>query len=362
MTGGPVNKIIHVDMDAFYASVEQRDNPELRGKPVIVGGRPEERGVVATCSYEARKYGVHSAMAASRALQLCPQAVLVHPRFDAYMAVSEQIHEIFHQFTDLVEGLSLDEAYLDVTENKLSEPSATKIALEIKRRIVETTCLTASAGVSYNKFIAKAASGFKKPDGLTVVTPDKAAGFLAKLPISAFWGVGKVTGQRMISLGITNGADLLRASLQTLTSEFGKSGAWFWQLARGIDDTPVYPFHERQSVGREITLPRDTSDLALIRELLAELSREVDKILRESGKHGRTVTLKLKFFDFRLVTRRITLKLPVPDATSILREALRLLPKTDAGHIPVRLVGIQVSGFQSLPEEEGAPNLPFPPF
>ncbi len=341
-----MRKIIHVDMDAFYASVEQREHPELKGKPVIVGGSPSGRGVVATCSYEARKFGVHSAMATSRALVLCPQAILVEPHFELYLQVSEEINSIFHEYTDLVEGLSLDEAFLDVTDIT-KYMTAYRIAKDIKRKIFEKTSLTASAGVSYNKFLAKVASGYHKPDGLTVVTPRDTAGFIDSLPIGTFYGVGKVTEKRMKELGIKTGADLRQRSLEELTSIFGKGGEWFYNLARGIDDSPVTPYHKRMSAGREITLPRDILDLNEIKGLLAGISEEEEGILKSIGSENgaRTITLKIKYYDFRLITRSITLSGPVYKSADILKTALLLLDKTEAGKVKIRLVGISMSNF-----------------
>ncbi len=342
-------KIIHVDMDAFYASVEIRENPKLKGLPVIVGGRPEDRGVVATCSYEARKFGIHSAMATSRAIRLCPEAVLVYPHFDLYVSVSHDINSIFHEYTDLVEPLSLDEAYLDVTWNKKNMHSAILIACEIKKKILQKTGLTASAGVSYNKFLAKAASGYRKPDGLTVVRPMEAQAFIDRLPIGNFFGVGKVTEKYMIELGIRNGSDLAKKSLEELTARFGKSGIYFYNLARGIDDSPVEPYRERQSIGREITLPRDILDRGQVESLLAGIAHDVESILEEYKTAGRTITLKIKYFDFKLITRSVTLPEKISDSDSIYMEAVKLLDKTEAGIKRIRLAGISVSGFGEKP-------------
>jgi len=341
-----MRKIIHIDMDAFFASVEQREHPELMGKPVIVGGRPEDRGVVATCSYEARKFGIHSAMATSRALSLCPQAILVEPHFELYVKVSEEINSIFHEYTDLVESLSLDEAYLDVTDN-YTGLTAYRIAKEIKIKIFLKTGLTASAGVSFNKFLAKAASGYKKPDGLTIVLPENAESFIKRLPIGSFIGVGRVTERRMHYLGIRTGADLFERSLAELASNFGKSGEWFYNLARGIDDSPVMPYHKRLSAGREITLPRDILDIDKIRELLKSISDEEEDILKIIGEENgaRTVTLKIKYYDFKLITRSITLPFPLFKSRDIFKTVLQLLDKTEAGKKKIRLVGISMSNF-----------------
>ncbi|HLP05808.1 MAG TPA: DNA polymerase IV, partial [Paludibacter sp.] len=255
-----MRKIIHIDMDAFFASIEQRDNPDYRGKPLAVG-HAGTRGVVAAASYEARKYGVRSAMASKTALRKCPQLIFVMPRFDVYKSVSSQVLEIFREYTDLVEPLSLDEAFLDVTENHKNMPSATHIALEIKQKIFEKLSLTASAGVSFNKFLAKIASDFNKPNGIYVVTPETAAQFVEKLEIEKFYGVGKVTAKRMHQLGINTGADLKQWSIEGLVANFGKAGHFYYQNARGIDHRPVEPQHIRKSVGAETTFGHDTDNL-----------------------------------------------------------------------------------------------------
>lgn len=347
-------KIIHVDMDAFYASVEQRNNPKLRGKPVIVGGDPKSRGVVAACSYEARKFGIHSAMASSRAYRLCPHAVFVRGNFDEYIAVSEQINEIFHRFTDLVEPLSLDEAYLDVSENKVNSPSATVLAREIRRLIFEGTSLTASAGVSYNKFLAKVASDYNKPDGLMVITPDDAGTFIDRLPIGKFYGIGRVTERRMLELGIKTGADLKMISREDLNLLFGKVGGYYYDIAHGMDDRPVEPGYERKSIGKEVTLERDTVDPDIINDILQNLARRVARSLDAHEAMGRTVTLKVKYFDFTSITRSITIPDPVSDADLLLMHAKNLLTRTEAGIHPVRLLGISVSNLddEAMAEEE----------
>ena len=355
-----IRKIIHIDMDAFFAAVEQREDPDLKGKPVIVGGSAEERGVVSTCSYEARKFGIHSAMSTAKALKLCPQAILVYPHFEIYSKVSEDINTIFHEYTDLVEPLSLDEAYLDVTENKASIASATRIAFEIKEKILMKTKLTASAGVSYNKFRAKTASGYKKPDGLTVVTPENAERFISALPIGSFYGVGKVTEKRMLELGIKNGADLKKWGLEDLINNFGKSGDWFYQLARGIDESLVEPYHERQSFGREITLLKDITDMDQIIKILSELAGEVEKILKEYETAGRTITLKVKYFDFKQSTRSITLTNPIQSSNLIMKQVKILLLKTMAGEKKIRLLGIQVSHFKENYRKNNSIQLELP--
>ncbi len=350
-----IRKIIHIDMDAFYASVEQRDNPRLRGRPVIVGGDPGSRGVVAACSYEARKFGVHSAMPSSRARRLCPGAVFIHPRFDAYRQASRQIMEIFQGYTDLVEPLSLDEAFLDVTRNREALVSATETARRLRAEIREKTALTASAGVSYNKFLAKAASDYRKPDGLTVVTPGQAQEFIDRLPIGKFFGVGRVTEQKMRSLGITCGAELRQVPQERLVRLFGKVGQFFHSIAHGIDDRPVMPERIRKSLGKEITLIEDIDDTNEMIALLSELAGSVGSLLRRKGLKGRTVVLKLKYHDFQSITRSVTLGRMLNDAEEILDQVLLLLKETEAGTRKVRLLGITVSNFD---RPEDSPSRP----
>lgn len=338
-----LRKIIHIDMDAFYASVEQRDNPQLRGKPVVVGGNPDSRGVVATCSYEARRFGIHSAMSCARAYRLCPQTIFVRPRFDAYREVSQQIREIFLSYTDLVEPLSLDEAYLDVTINKPDIQSATWIAQNIRNEIRQKTGLTASAGVSYNKFLAKIASDVKKPDGLTVVTPEQAEQFIAQLPIRRFHGVGRVTEKKMQQLGILTGADLHHHSLLALNKNFGKAGQYYFNIARGIDLRPVLPNRIRKSIGKETTLNEDITDGSQMLTIIGELSQRVAALLQSKQTSGMTLTLKVKYADFQIVTRSFSHEKPIETAEDILRIAESLLQKTDAGARAVRLLGVTIS-------------------
>lgn len=343
----PVRKIIHIDMDAFYASVEQRDRPELRGKPVIVGGDPRSRGVVAACSYEARKYGVHSAMASATAYRLCPRAVFVRSRFDVYRRVSRQIREIFCDYTVLVEPLSLDEAFLDVTENRKGIPSATLVAREIKREIFQRTGgLTASAGVSFNKFLAKVASDFHKPNGITVVTPEMAGAFIERLPIRKFFGVGKVTEEKMLRLGIQTGGDLKRFGKEELIRVFGKSGRYFYDIAHGIDDRAVEPNRIRKSIGKETTLPEDIDDREQMAAILEEIAMRLEHSLSKREAKGRTITLKVKYFDFQSITRSRTVDRPLDSGAQLLEHAMALLRKTDAGVRKVRLLGISVSNFE----------------
>jgi DNA polymerase-4 len=356
-----LRKIIHVDMDAFYASVEQRNNPALKGRPVIVGGDPHSRGVVAACSYEARKYGIHSAMASSIAFRLCPHAVFISGHFDEYIAVSEEIHEIFLGYTDLVEPLSLDEAYLDVTENKVHCLSATWIAQEIRKKIFGQTKLTASAGVSYCKFLAKVASDYNKPDGLTVITPDNADEFIDRLPIGKFHGIGKVTEKKMIQLGIRTGSDLKNISREDLVKLFGRVGDYYYDIAHGLDDRPVEPDYIRKSIGKEVTLEHDIDDLLRMAEILKSLADRVAQSLESNESAGRTITLKVKYADFACVTRSITIDEPCDNRDLILMHARDLLSKTEAGIKKVRLLGISVSNLNAEESESDEKQL-FLPF
>lgn len=354
-------KIIHVDMDAFYAAVEQRDNPQLRGKPVIVGGDPGSRGVVATCSYEARRFGIHSAMSAARAYRLCPQAVFVRPRFDAYRAVSLQIRELFHEYTDLVEPLSLDEAFLDVTENRKKLVYGTRVARDILQQIAKRTGLTASAGVSYNKFLAKVASDLNKPAGMTVVTPEQAQAFIAELPIRKFHGVGRVTEKRMLARGIATGADLRHCTLADLHRWFGKSGQYYYDIARGVDLRPVVPNRVRKSIGKETTLEEDCADKGEMMIVLGKIAEQVALLLQAHSTSGLTLTLKVKFCDFQNVTRSHSQAEPIDQADVMLLLGEQLLEKTEAGDRAVRLLGLTVSNLTkdvSYNEAEQM-NLPF---
>ena len=334
----PVRKIIHVDMDAFYASVEQRDDPELRGKPVAVGGG--HRGVVAAASYEARRYGVRSAMPAVTAKRRCADLIFVKPRFEVYRSVSQQVRGIFARYTDLIEPLSLDEAYLDVSQDRLGLGSARAVAEDIRRAIREETGLTASAGVSYCKFIAKLASDQRKPDGLCVITPERGPEFVATLPVARFHGVGPVTAAKMQRLGILTGADLQRWSLPELEAHFGSSGGWYWRIARGIDEREVRPDRPYKSASAERTFDEDLSDPE---RLAAELTRIAgyawDRIER-AGVAGRTVTLKVKYSDFAIVTRSKSFGAPVPGREAFEAAGRQLL---DALHpVPrgIRLLGL----------------------
>ena len=335
-------KIIHIDMDAFYASIEQRDHPEYRGKAIAVG-RPERRGVVATASYEARRFGVHSAMSSVRALRLCPGLIFVPPRFEVYKEVSAQIHEIFHEYTDIVEPLALDEAFLDVTENKKGIPLAVDIAKAIKREIREKLGLVASAGVSYNKFLAKIASDYRKPDGLYTIHPDRAPDFIARLPIEAFWGIGKVTAREMHALGVHKGADLRRCSLDFLTRNFGKNGHIYHDFARGIDPRPVTPERERKSVGCENTFDKDLTDRIPIIIELYHITTELVRRLEKADFRGHTLTLKITFADFTRKTHAVTVDHPLISRQQILPLAKQLLRDLDLQSPQIRLLGLSVS-------------------
>jgi len=340
----PHRKIIHVDMDAFYASVEQRDHPEWKGKPVIVGGDPEGRGVVASCSYEARALGIRSAMSSAKARRMCPNAIFVYPRFEAYQEASQRIREIFHEVTDLVEPLSLDEAYLDVTVNKFGEPLAGKIALWIKKEIKKRLSLTASAGVASTLFLAKVASDFHKPDGLTIVPPDQALDFIAALPVSKLWGVGPATESSLHRLGIRTALDLRTAPLSTLTEAIGKHGAFLQGLSHGIDPREVDPEWERKSYGSERTFLKDVVSVPELESTLRELCVELADSLAQDSKRAKTITLKLRYPDFSTITRSFTLPRFVDSGERIFTEASRLLhEKTEAGLRPVRLIGVSLS-------------------
>jgi DNA polymerase-4 len=339
----PARKIIHIDMDAFYASVEQRDNPDLRGKPVAVGGS-SGRGVVAAASYEARKFGVRSAMPSVTAKRRCPDLIFVRARFDVYRAVSNQIRAIFRDYTDLVEPLSLDEAYLDVTQfRKL--PTATAIAEEIRARINEATGLTASAGVSYNKFIAKIASDQNKPDGICVITPKQGPAFVARLPVKRFHGIGPKTNEKMQRMGIETGADLRAQTLEFLTANFGKSADYYYRAARGIDNREVRPNRERKSLGAERTYGEDLQNRDAMIAKLEEVADTVWERAEKSESFGRTVTLKLRYADFDTPTRARSLDRPVASREELLALGVDLLDTLIPDPRGVRLLGLTMSGF-----------------
>ena len=352
----PERKIIHIDMDAFFASVEQRDDPSLRGKPVAVGGAGG-RGVVAAASYEARTFGVKSAMPSVTALRLCPDLLFVPPRFDAYRAVSHQIRAIFADYTDLIEPLSLDEAYLDVTIDRRALGTATAIGEEIRARIRADTGLTASAGVSYNKFIAKLASDQNKPDGLCVIPPSKGPAFVASLPVRRFHGVGPVTAARMEKLGIHTGADLRAQAPEFLTRHFGSSGRYFHDAARGIDNRPVRSERQVKSVGAESTFATDVSDLAAARAALAPILDSLMRRVESSGAAGRTVTLKVRYSDFTLRTRSRSLVHATRDGAMIARIADDLLQQLADLSRGVRLLGVSLSAIETGEQALDQPGL-----
>ena len=340
-------KIIHIDMDAFFASVEQRDNPELRGLPIAVGF-DGPRGVVSTASYEARKYGVRSALSIAQAKRLCPNLIIVPCRHDHYKEVSQQIHHIFQEYTDLIEPISIDEAFLDVTHNKKGIELAVDIAKEIKQRIRQETQLTASAGISYCKFLAKVASDYRKPDGICTIHPDKALDFIAKLPVEDFWGVGKKTLGKMHFMGIFNGGDLRKVSEEHLVEVFGKAGHIFYNFARGIDDRPVVTYRERKSVGCEQTFLEDISlKSAVIIELYHTVLELLERI-EKSGFEGRTLTLKVKYSDFTQITRSISQDKILKKKADILPLAKQLMKQVEYSALhPIRLLGLSVSNATS---------------
>ncbi|PWJ73357.1 DNA polymerase-4 [Pseudaminobacter salicylatoxidans] len=340
----PVRKILHVDMDAFYASVEQRDNPDLRGKPVAVGGSAA-RGVVAAASYEARVFGVRSALPSVTAKRRCPDLIFVKPRFDVYRAVSVQIREIFAEHTDLIEPLSLDEAYLDVTENKQNIAIATEIATIIRARIKEVTGLNASAGISYCKFLAKMASDLNKPNGQAVITPKAGPEFVANLPVKKFHGVGPATAAKMERLSIVTGADLRSKPLEFLQANFGKSGNWYYRISRGIDEGAVQPNRERKSVGAEDTFAEDIFDFEAAKSELKPLADKVWRHCEAKLLSGRTVTLKVKFADFRQITRSRTTAEPIAEATDLTEAGISLLSAVFPVEKGIRLLGITMSNF-----------------
>lgn len=346
MADVPTRKIIHVDMDAFYASVEQRDNPELRGKALAVG-YGAKRGVVAAASYEARAFGVRSAMPSTTALRQCPELIFVQPRFDAYRAVSQQIRAIFARYTDVIEPLSLDEAYLDVTANPRGLPTASDTATEIRACILSETGLTASAGVSYNKFLAKLASDMRKPNGQYVIPPQRGAEFIATLPVKKFHGIGPVTAAKMNALGIQTGADLRAQSMEFLQRQFGKSGAWYYAIARGEDDRPVEPNRPRKSSGSETTFSEDRVIPAEIEAGVLEMADDVWAWCEKNQSFGATATVKIKYADFRIVTRSRTASRPITSRELLHETSLALVRSIYPVTIGIRLVGVSVSNFSS---------------
>ncbi|OKH35353.1 DNA polymerase IV [Calothrix sp. HK-06] len=352
-------KIIHIDMDAFYASVEQRDNPSYRGKPLVVGGSPTQRGVVAAASYEARKFGIHSAMSSRIAIKKCPSLIFVHPRFDVYREVSEQIHDIFASYTYSVEPVALDEAYLDVTQNKQNIKYASTIAKLIRADIFKQTGLTASAGVSMNKFLAKMASGMNKPNGMTVILPENAEAFVEALPIEKFHGIGKVTAAKMHSLGIKNGADLKLRSQKELTDCFGKAGEYYYKIARAQDDRSVEANRVRKSIGAETSFTQDLSDKQSILSELQEIAIILKQRIDKHQASGRTITLKIKFSNYRQITRSKTLLAPINDLETIGAKAIELLESVDLNEQTIRLLGISVSNLDNDDDFVDLPLLKF---
>jgi DNA polymerase-4 len=339
-----MRRILHIDMDAFYASIEQRDNPALRGRPLAVGGQPNRRGVVAAASYEARAFGVQSAMSMTKAVRLCPSLAIVPPDFSRYKAASDAVFAVFREVTSLVEPLSLDEAYLDVTENAWGETLATDVARRLKARIRTDTGLTASAGVAPNKFLAKIASGWQKPDGLTVISPDRVEPFLQRLPVDALWGVGPVTARKLRARGIERLVDVRTADVQLLRDTVGNLADWLRQLARGSDDRPVVPNREAKSSGSENTYPADLTDLGMIRQEVAVMAAHAIGWLSRKQLLARTVTLKVRYADFTTITRSHTAA-GTREEMALTARALQLLDKTEAGVRPVRLLGVSVHNF-----------------
>jgi DNA polymerase-4 len=355
-----VRRILHIDMDAFYASVEQRDDPSLKGKPVVVGGQPDRRGVVAAASYEARAFGVRSAMSMARAVRLCPDLLIVRPDFARYKAASNSVFAIFREVTPLVEPLSLDEAYLDVTENAWGEPLGTTVARRLKQRILEETRLTASAGVAPNKFLAKIASGWKKPDGLTVISPGRVEPFLRQLPVDALWGVGPVTARKLRARGIERLVDVRRIDPAALRETVGSLAEWLQHLSQGIDDRPVVPNRASKSSGSERTYAEDLTQPDQMREELGRMAVQAAAWLERQSLYARTVTVKVRYADFETVTRSHSAP-PSREAAELARRAVELLDRTDAGHRAVRLLGVSVHNFETslLPASAPPDRLPF---
>lgn len=345
-------KIIHIDMDAFYASVEQRDNPQYRRKALVVGGSPNQRGVVAAASYEARKFGIHSAMPSITAIARCPNLIFVKPRFDVYRAISQQIHAIFKHYTDLIEPVALDEAYLDVTENKLGLPYASTVARYIRGDIFKETNLTASAGVSINKFLAKMASGKNKPNGLTVILPEDAIAFVEQLPIEKFHGIGEVTAAKMHELGIHSGADLKNLKLSELTHHFGKVGNYYYKIARAQDDRIVESNRIRKSIGAENSFAVDLSDRSSMLLELEQIAQILKQRLDQHETSGRTLTIKVKFSDYQQITRSKTLLAPTNDLSVIITTTNSLFEEVELEDKGIRLLGISISNLDNVKESE----------
>lgn len=348
---GSPRKILHIDMDAFFASVEQRDDPSLRGRPVAVG-HGAARGVVAAASYEARVFGVRSAMPSTTALRKCPELVFVKPRFEAYRAISREIRQIFAEYTALIEPASLDEAYLDVTENRKALATATEVATEIRAKIRVETGLTASAGISYNKFLAKLASAQRKPDGQFVIRPGRGKSFVAPLPVGKFHGIGPVTARRMNRLGIFTGADLAARTVEDLTRHFGKSGRWYFDIARAEDERRVTPDRVRKSSGTERTYGQDLVDLAAVDDALEKLADQVWRWCEKTDTYGRTVTVKVKYADFRQLTRSHTFLRPVAARSDLYETSRMLVRRAPIGGMGIRLLGVTLSGLAAGPYGE----------
>ncbi|WP_039929598.1 DNA polymerase IV [Leptospira yanagawae] len=344
-----MRKIIHIDMDAFYASVEQRDFPEMRGKPVVVGGSPHSRGVVCAASYEARKFGIRSAISCYQAYKLCPDAIFTPPRFEVYKAVSKKIRSIFFEYTDLVEPLSLDEAYLDVTQNKTNLPLASTIAKEIRKKIWDHTGLTCSAGVATNKFLAKMASEKNKPNGMYVVLPGEEISFLDELPLYQFYGIGKKTFEKLQRMGFTKGKDLRQVDESILIKEFGKMGAVFYKMARGLDEREVIPYRDPKSIGVETTFSHDSDDFSYFLLTLESLAKELEMRMMKKSKRGKTLTLKVKFEDFTVKQKSITSEAFFYLADNLLEQSSNLLATVWKEHIDppkkIRLLGLSVTNF-----------------
>ncbi|WP_232435804.1 DNA polymerase IV [Rivularia sp. PCC 7116] len=342
-----IRKIIHIDMDAFYASVEQRDNPKYRGKPLVVGGSANQRGVVSAASYEARKFGIHSAMPSKLAVAKCPHLIIVRPRFDIYQEISAQIHNIFKRYTDIFEPVALDEAYLDVTANKQNIPYASTVARLIRKEIFQETKLTASAGVSINKFLAKMASGANKPNGMTVILPEQAQEFVEKLPIEKFHGIGKVTASKMKKLGIHNGANLKELKLEFLVRHFGKAGNYYYNIARAEDNRAVQPNRIRKSIGAENSFAKDLSDETSILRELEQIALTLQKRLEKHQTSGRTITLKVKFSDYQQITRSKTVTVSFSNLNAIIGSAKALLSSIQLENRSIRLLGLSLSNLDS---------------
>ena len=359
MNSGPQQqrKIIHIDMDAFYASVEQRDNPEYRGRPLVVGGPPQGRGgVVAAASYEARKFGIRSAMPSKRALELCPDLLFIRPRFAVYKEVSLKIREIFQRYTDIIEPLSLDEAYLDVTADKQSIGSAIEIARRIKQAIKTELHLTASAGISVNKFVAKIASDLNKPDGLTFISPNDIEEFMEKLAVEKFYGVGHVTAEKMKKMGLHTGGDLKKLGMDELTRHFGKAGRFYYGIVRGIDEREVKPDRETKSVAAEDTFAYDLTDAEEMKAELDKIAHIVCDRLQQYELKGRTITVKIKYSDFKQITRSLSFYKQVGDLETVASTAKHLLLATDLTGKKIRLLGISLSNFKEVTQRHNRPD------